>query len=101
MSNLEKLKLRLGISSDKEDLVLELILEDAKAEIIDYCRIEEFSNILEPLQRELAIIYFNRQGTEGEVSRSEGGISISYGTDIPENLKARLNRYRKARVVKY
>lgn len=101
MSNLEKLKLRLGINSSKEDSLLELILEDSKAEIIDYCRLEEFNNILEPVQRELAIIYYNRQGTEGEVSRSEGGISSSYGTDIPQNLKDRLKRYRKVKVIKY
>lgn len=100
MSTLEKLKLRLGISDDKQDKLLELLLEDAKSEIVDHCKVD-FIESMEPVQRELAVIYFNKQGTEGEISRSEGGISISYGTDIPENLQRRLNKFKKVKVIRY
>jgi hypothetical protein len=96
MTQIEKLKVRLGISTadTSKDELLTAILEDAAAEILDFTNRSLITNSIEPLQRELAIIYYNRQGVEGEVSRSEGGISVSYSTDIPEAVKNRLNAYR-------
>lgn len=91
-------KLQLRLKEEDEDL-LEQLLQDAEAEILDYCN----RNVLLPrmfgLQRELAIIYYNRLGSEGETSRSEGGVSVSYSTDIPENIKARLSTYRRLKAV--
>lgn len=55
---------------------------------------------MEGLQRELAIIYYNRLKTEGEASRSEGGVSVSYNNDIPENLKRRLNSFKRLKAVR-
>jgi len=92
-------KLQVRLKEEDEDL-LEQLLEDAEAEILDYCN----RNILLPrmfgLQRELAIIYYNRLGSEGESSRNEGGVSVSYSTDIPENIKRRLNSYRRLKAVR-
>ena len=51
------------------------------------------------LQRELAVIYYNRLGSEGESSRSEGGVSVSYSTDIPESIKNRLLSFRRLKLV--
>ena len=85
MAQLEKLKIRLGISDNSEDALLNMLLEDAdKAQV---------------LQRELAITYYNRMGSEGEASRSEGGVSVSYSTDIPENIKSRLLAFRRLKLV--
>lgn len=97
MTQLEKLKIRLG--SDVDDSLLEILLEEAEAEILDYTNRTELLPKMEGLQRELAIEYYNRQGSEGEASRSEGGVSVSYSTDIPEKIKARLDAYRRLKVV--
>lgn len=93
---LEKLKIRLGMDTadTPQDNLLNLLLEDAANEILDYCNRDSILPKMEGLQRELAITYYNRQGTEGESSHSEGGISVSYSTEIPENIKSRLNAYR-------
>lgn len=48
-------------------------------------------------QLELAIILFNREGMEGEGSRSEGGISISI-IDLPEGVRRNISMNRLARV---
>lgn len=96
MTQLEKLKIRLGISIldiTKDDL-LNMFLEDASNEILDYTNRDTILTKMEGLQRELAIIYFNKQGSEGESSRSEGGISVSYSTEIPESIKSRLKAFR-------
>ncbi|MFR5746284.1 MAG: phage head-tail connector protein [Romboutsia timonensis] len=96
---LEKFKLRLGISDNSQDGLLEQILEDAENEILDYTNRDKLLPRMEGLQRELAIIYYNRQGNEGESSRSEGAISVSYSAEIPENIKNRLNAYRRLKAV--
>lgn len=93
----EKLKVRLN----EEDIaLLEQLLEDAETEILDYCNREVLLPRMLGLQRELAVIYYNRLGSEGESSRSEGGVSVSYSTDIPENIKRRLNSYRRLKAVR-
>lgn len=93
----EKLKVRLN----EEDIaLLEQLLEDAEFEILDYCNRDVLLPRMLGLQRELAIIYYNRLGSEAESSRSEGGITVSYSTDIPENIKRRLNSYRRLKAVR-
>lgn len=96
MTQIEKLKIKL--QEDNEEL-LTLLLEDAEYEILDYTNRLELLPKMEGLQRELAIIYYNRMGSEGESSRSEGGVSVSYSTDIPESIKSRLNAYRRLKAV--
>jgi hypothetical protein len=101
MTQLEKLKIRLGIDKNdtsKDDL-LNMLLEDAAAEILDYCNRDILLDKMEGLQRELAITYYNRQGSEGEASRSENGVSVSYITEIPEGIKSRLNTFRRLKIV--
>lgn len=95
MSQLDKIKIRLCITNNTQDDLLEQLLEDAENEIKDYCNRNTLPTKAEGLQRELTIIYYNRQGSEGESSRSEGGISVSYSTEIPGSIKSRLNALRQ------
>ena len=92
-------KLQVRLKEEDTDL-LEQLLEDAEAEILDYCNRDVLLPRMLGLQRELAIVYYNRLGSEGESSRSEGGVSVSYSTDIPENIKRRLNSYRRLKAVR-
>ena len=94
MAQLEKLKIRLGISDNNEDALLNMLLEDAEGEILDFCNRDILPDKAQVLQRALAITYYNRMGSEGEASRSEGGVSVSYSIEIPENIKKRLNSLR-------
>lgn len=100
MAQLEKLKIRLEIKDTTQDELFNMVLEDAETEILDYCNRDVLLPRMLGLQRELAIVYYNRLGSEGESSRSEGGVSVSYSTDIPENIKKRLNSYRRLKAVR-
>lgn len=100
MAQLEKLKIRLEIKDTTQDELFNMVLEDAETEILDYCNRDVLLPRMLGLQRELAIVYYNRLGSEGESSRSEGGVSVSYSTDIPENIKRRLNSYRRLKAVR-
>ena len=94
MTQLEKLKIKL---SDTDDKLLTQLLEDAENDILDYTNRNVLLPKMEGLQRDLAIIYYNRLGSEGESSRSEGGISVSY--EMPESIKSRLKSYRRLKAV--
>ncbi|WP_099335806.1 phage head-tail connector protein [Clostridium cadaveris] len=94
MTQLEKLKIRLP---DADDNLLTQLLEDAENDILDYTNRNVLLPRMESLQRELAIIYYNRLGSEGEISRSEGGISVSY--EMPQSIKDRLKSYRRLKAV--
>lgn len=94
MTQLEKLKIKLP---DTDDKLLTQLLEDAENDILDYTNRNVLLPKMEGLQRDLAIIYYNRLGSEGESSRSEGGISVSY--QMPESIKSRLKSYRRLKAV--
>lgn len=74
-------------------------LEDAANAVCDLTGRDEVPERLVDVQVELAIIAYNRRGTEGESSRSEGGISRSF-EDLSPLMLARLKNYpRKVGVV--
>jgi hypothetical protein len=102
ITQISKLKTRLPeIVNNYQDKLLTQILEDAEAEILDHTNRTVLLPKMEPLQRELAIIYYNRIGSEGVTSQSQGGVSVSYSTDIPEDIRKRIQQYVRLKVSNY
>lgn len=93
-----RLERKLSIAEPDGKLDLTDTLEDALGEVLDYCNRNELVGNMASCVSDLVIIRMNREGTEGELSRTEGGVSISYDKDIPQNIKTRLNRYRLGRM---
>jgi len=75
------------------------LLEDAEDAILAYTRRERLPRALEFAKVQLATIYYNRMGAEGETGRSEGGVSRTM-QEMPESVAAQLRPYRLAKVVK-
>ncbi|MDN5956301.1 MAG: phage head-tail connector protein [Lactobacillus sp.] len=92
---IERLKTDLGVD-DATGLI-----EDAVILVLDYTNQEKMLDSMWLYARQLATITFNRESTEGESSRSEGGISQSFVEDIPLNIQRGLNRYRLGKVVSF
>lgn len=80
-----------------DEFLLEILLEDAKETVLSYTNRKNLIPQLRKPMRDLALIAYNRRGTEGEKSRSEGGESYSFD-DAPKQIYDILNRYRLARV---
>lgn len=90
----ERLTKELGIDdSQAKDLI-----NDAVIIVLDYTNRDDMLDAMWLYVRQLATIAYNRQGTEGELSRSEGGVSQSFIDGIPGNIKSSLNRYRLGRM---
>lgn len=99
MTPLERFKLLAGITDDSQDGLITALLSDAEDSVRDYIGREEVPARLISVQVQLAVIAYNKRGAEGESSRSEGGISQSFG-GLPPELLARLKNYpRKAGVL--
>lgn len=94
MDQLSKLKLKLGITDNSQDDLLNLYLEDAKDTILELTHLDKLPESLLSTQIELAIVLYNKAGIEGQTSHSEGGISRSFEEGIPESImkKIRANR---------
>jgi len=94
VSNIERLKVLTG-ESDEE--LLSLLLKDAEEFVLSYTNRTVLITQLGKTIRDLALIAYNRRGTEGENSRSEGGESYNFN-DAPKQIFDVLNRYRLARI---
>lgn len=106
MEQLRQLKLLLGIDPDDEsqDELLQLYIEQAMDEVLSYCHRDDVVRGMAFVILDLAVIRYNRAGTEGETSRSEGGVSQTFVEGMPETLQKRLAAYvqtPKARVVPF
>lgn len=85
------------LTGEKDEDLIEILLDDAEAFVLSYTNRTRLKTGLEKAVRDLAVIALNRMGTEGEKSRSEGGESYTF-EDAPKQIYDTLNRYRLARV---
>lgn len=92
---LEKLK---KLTGESDETVLSSLLLRAENIILSETNREKLTPVLERLLPELVIELYNRSGSEGEQSRSEGGISVSYVDGISSHLLASIRNHRLARV---
>lgn len=81
---LEDLKLLLGLSDDSKDELLELIIKQAQTFAKAYTGLESLTPALKTCIVKMAIIDYNRLGTEGLDSESYSGTSYNYSTGYPE-----------------
>ena len=91
MTDLEMLKKLTG--EDDEEL-LTLLLQMSEEKTLALANRTRMIYPLRPAVRDWAVVAYNRLGTEGETSRSEGGISSAFPEDISQAIK----NYRLGRV---
>ncbi len=92
---LRNLKLKLGIKSNDEDGLLNIYLDDARDYIKSYCNLTETTDRLDRVAVDMAVIYYNKNGVEGQISHSEGGISRGYTDGLPKEIVSVLKSERK------
>ena len=94
MTELDKLK---KLTGEKDDELLQILVEDATAWVLAYTNRTRLVSGLDKTVRDLAVIALNRMGTEGEAARTGSGESYTF-SDAPRQIYDVLNRYRLARV---
>ena len=100
MDRRDKLLVLLGPLCECNEETADVCLSMAEDAVLDYIGCDKLPNGAESIVIKLAVIYYNRLGNEGEAARSEGGISQSFVTDIPDDIKRQLYNYpRKVGVI--
>lgn len=81
-----------------DDALLADLIHDAIAEVrthLHYGVAEDLPSGCVSIVKALVSIRANQLGNEGLASYGAAGVSESYLTDLPEDLKRRLNSYRR------
>ena len=94
---LEKLKLILGVTVTEKDALIQYCIDKSVDEVVDFTNQSE-TYCLEHLENtilELAIIRYNRMGTEGLQAEAYSGISNSFIDDVPKSEQRRLRSHRR------
>ncbi len=89
----ELFKLRLPADADLADNEVGALLLRAGNTILDITGRKEIPEQLTDVQAELALIFYNRKGTEGESRRTEGELTAEFVSGIPEEIMLRLKNY--------
>ncbi len=100
---LDKVKLMLGIETAVQDAVLQLMIDDAKAAVRDYCNRKDFPEPLEYIVRELVADAYNAENGGNVASVKRGDTQINYTTVITKSAftdrqRSAMNRYKKIRM---
>lgn len=99
MTPLDRLRARIP---EAADALLEAYLEDAREYILNITGRTRVPAALEGAQVQLATIYYNRQGIEGEQAHTTGGVSrtLYSDQDVPASLWAQLLTWRLSNLVR-
>ena len=92
-TQLEKLKITLGIKDILKDDELSLLLEDAENDVIVWTNRKTLPVQLESVVRQIAVIRYNMQGIEGQSGHSEGGVSRSFD-ELPQSVRNTLMQFK-------
>lgn len=90
-------RLQVLLPDESDTALLAQLITDAEQYVLAYtCRGKVPAELVKTVG-DLALIAYNRRGTEGETSRSEGGESYNFN-DAPKEIYGVLDRFRLARV---
>ena len=90
--------IKLLTQEDNEPL-LNLLINKAEKTIISFCNITEVTEEMQDILEDLICYRYNLIGREGLKSEGMGSASISFTDGIPAEIKTRLYRYRRLRVL--
>lgn len=93
-----KVKVLAGIADNSRDDLIDLYVEQAQDEFLQYCNRQDIPASAQNVIVDMVVVKYNLNGTEGLQSQSFSGASETYGS-YPEPLIRALNHYRKVRLL--
>lgn len=94
MTEIEKIK---QLTGEHDENLLSLLLSDAEEFVLGYTNRTNLPAVLNKTVRDLAVIAYNRIGTEGEAGRTGAGESYSFD-NAPKQIYDVLDSYRLLRI---
>lgn len=101
---LREVKALLGIDryNTDHDEQIEACIKAAALDAAVFCNLDETDELPDGLKNtviQMAVIKYNRIGTEGLVSESYAGASYSYSDTYPDSVMTALKRHRRLRAI--
>lgn len=96
---LDKIKVLLGITDSSKDELLNIIIENDIAYILNRTHRDCFNDNLENILIQCVLWDYNKIGSEGLGSESYSGLSYNYQSQYPENIMSQIRANRKVRVL--
>jgi len=97
---LAAVKTLLGIETDDQDAVLQIMIDDAKAAVRDYCCRKDYPEQLDHVVRELVVNAFNsnNEGNVTSVKRGDTHAEPITGEVFTDRQRSVMNRYKVIRM---
>ena len=92
-------KISILIGRDDKTELLELLIENATEEILNYCNLEEYNTKLDSLICKIVVYNYNRLGTEGLNSTSYSELRENYTDGYGEDIVRMLNKNRRLKTL--
>lgn len=96
---LDRIKLLLNILDDEQDELLSTLIALCKDEAYVYCNLPEYNAKLDGAVIQMVIERYNRIGSEGAISQSSSGVSMSYDSFYSDKVRWMLNKHRKVKMI--
>lgn len=96
---LDKLKLLLGITDDEQDELLATLISLCKDEAYVYCNLPEYNSKLDGVVLQMVIERYNRIGSEGAITQTSSGVSMTYDSFYSDKVRWMLNKNRKVKMI--
>lgn len=97
MEILDKVKLILDISDYNKDELIEMLIDDCKAEVLDYCNLTVYDVKLDSTIVKMVIQNYNKGITQGISTESFSGVSQAYINGYTADVISMLNKNRRMR----
>lgn len=91
---LDNIKILLGIEDNSQDIILTILLSNAVSTINVYLGVTELPQELNFVAEQLAVIKFNKLGSEGIQTEKIDVLSTTYQADELASFKAVLDIYK-------
>ena len=91
---LDNIKILLGLEDDSQDIILAILLTNAVSTINVYLGVNELPNELSFVAEQLAVIKFNKLGSEGIQTEKIDVLSTTYQADELASFKTILDSYK-------
>ena len=100
---LAAVKALLGLDTDEQDAVLQIMIEDARSAVRDYCNRKECPEQLDYIVRELVVqaFHLNNEGNVSSIKRGDTQINYNVtitGDSFTDRQRSAMNRYKMIRL---
>jgi len=95
MELIDKVKLLLGVAD--KDALIEMLVEDAKTEVLEHCNIIEYNIKFDGTVVKMVIQNYNKARTQGISSEAFSGVTEAYVNGYTADILAFLNKNKRIR----